>query len=236
MKKIIKSSSCEGSSQILMWTRMNHENIVQMIDWFEDSETIHIVMELAKGGDLFDRIVSKMSEEAVACAFGQILLAAKHFHSNNVIHCDIKPENILCMGSNNDLVKVADFGLAQIADESTTLKHYGTLAYAAPEVVDGLVFDSMADMWSLGVLLYAMIAGFAPFGQAEKPDQIRAKIKQCRPNFKYQVFNSVSPEAIDLIQKLLVLSPNQRLTAAEALQHPWVANCAKRDQREQRER
>ena len=200
-----------------------------MLDWFEDSDHLYIVMELAKGGDMYDRISitskGKMSEKDAAASFSQVLSAIHHMHDKHVMHCDIKPENILYMSPEEDLVKVADFGFAQLLDHGCyMLKYQGTLTYTAPEVIDGQVYDSKADMWSLGVLLYSMLAGFAPFGQREPQSRVVNRIRACQLNFNYEVFRAVSPDAVDLIQKLVVPSPQQRLSAAEALQHPWIVN------------
>ena len=229
IKKIAKRTSIEGKSQISAWERLQHQNIVEMIDWFEDLDHIFIVMELANGGDMYDRIIKKcngkMPEKDALAAFTQILAGVRHMHSKNVIHCDIKPENILCMSPDDDVIKLADFGFAQVLDEGFhILKYQGTLTYTAPEVIDGREYDSKADMWSLGVLLYSMLAGFAPFGQREARSRLISKIRQCQLNFSYEVFRTVSPEAQDLIRKLVVASPQQRLSAAEALRHPWIVN------------
>ncbi len=229
VKKIAKLGSWEGKSQVMILQRLNQRNIVEMVDWFEDADHLFIVMELARGGDLFDKIsnVGRMSEHQAANIFSQILMAIRHMHTKNVIHCDIKPENILCMSLDEDVpvIKIADFGFAQLADQGCqVMRHQGTLTYSSPEIVDGKAYDSKTDMWSLGVLLYSMLAGFAPFGQHESRSRQMSKIRQCQLNFNYQAFRSVSGDAIDLIRKLIVASPQQRLSAADALRHPWVVN------------
>jgi calcium/calmodulin-dependent protein kinase I len=226
VKKIEKRRSWEGKSQILALQRLEHRNIIDVVDWFEDIDDIYIIMELATGGDLCDKIikVGRMPEKDTVIAFSQILLAVNYMHGKNVIHCDIKPENILCMSPDEDTVKVADFGFAQLADQGCQiLKHQGTLTYCAPEVLEGKTYDSKADMWSLGVLLYSMLAGFAPFGQRLPRTQFLQKIRQCQLNFRHDVFSGVSADAQDLIRRLVVVSPQDRLSAADALRHPWVA-------------
>ncbi len=197
-----------------------------MVDWFEDIDNIYIVMELATDGDLFDKIIKtgRLPEKEAVIAFSQILLAVQHMHGKNVIHCDIKPENILCMSPDEDTVKVADFGFAQLADQGCQiLKHQGTLSYCSPEVLEGKAYDSKADMWSLGVLLYTMLAGFSPFGQRLPRSHFLQKIRQCELSFRHDVFRAVSADAQDLIRRLVVVSPQDRLSAADALRHPWVA-------------
>ncbi len=198
-----------------------------MIDWFEDEEHIFIIMELATGGDLFDKIIQEegISETDAVNVFYQILQAVLHIHSQNMIHCDIKPENILCMSPVCDTVKVIDFGFAQEEEEDdfNFLEHKGTIFYCAPEVLEGNDFDSKADMWSLGVLLYSMLAGFHPFGQQHPRGRFLRKIRQCQLDFRHEAFSAVSDDAQDLIRRLVVVSPQDRLSAADALRHPWVA-------------
>ena len=226
VKKIAKRTSLEGKGQLSIWQMLQHRNIIEMKDWFEDVDSLFIVMELAEGGDMYDRIVKskKMAEKDAVIAFSQILSAVNHMHSRNVVHCDLKPENILCMTNDDDTVKLCDFGFSQQIDNSSQmLKYQGTLTYTAPEVIDGRMYDSKADMWSLGVLLYSMLAGFAPFGQGESRSKIIAKIRQCNLNFNYDAFRGVSEEAMDLIRKLVIPTPHQRLSAAEALKHPWIS-------------
>ena len=154
VKKIAKKTSVEGKGQITAWERLSHRNIVDMLDWFEDQDHLFIVMELAKGGDMFDRISKtpkgRMTEKDAAASFSQILTAIQHMHTKDVMHCDIKPENILYMSAEDDLVKVADFGFAQLLDQGSHMfKYQGTLTYTAPEVIDGRAYDSNADMCSL---------------------------------------------------------------------------------------
>jgi len=197
-----------------------------MLDWFEDDEHIFIVMELATGGDLFDKIIELegMTETDAVNIFSQILRAVGHIHSQRMIHCDIKPENILCMSSACDTVKVTDFGFAQEEDDDCQmLEHKGTIFYCAPEVLEGKAYDSKADMWSLGVLLFTMLAGFHPFGQHLSRSQFLRNVRQCQLDFSHDVFSGVSADAQDLIRRLVVVSPQDRLSAAEALRHPWVA-------------
>mmetsp|Transcript_89181 Transcript_89181/g.238101 ORF Transcript_89181/g.238101 Transcript_89181/m.238101 type:complete len:338 (-) Transcript_89181:67-1080(-) len=233
VKRIFKRKSWEGRSQISAMQRLDHRNIVQLADWFEDEDHIFVVMELAKGGDLFEKIAqsSRLTEAEAGSAFRQILLAVQHMHAKGVVHCDLKPENILYSSPAHDTIKIADFGFAQLTDQSSSLAHQGTVSYAAPEILDEKPFDASADMWSLGVLLYAMMTGFAPFGQSPtRHSRAADRIRRAQLNFKYPVFSSISGEAVDLIQRLVVVSPSQRLTAEEALRHPWVAKHAPANQ------
>ena len=228
VKRISKLLSRENHSQILVLQHLDHRNIIKLIDWFEDADKLYIVMELAGGGDLCDRIMQqgRMAEKNAVLAFAQILSAIGYMHSCNIMHCDIKPDNILYMSHDRVEIKVCDFGYAQpIKHSCQTLKHHGTMAYSAPEVIDGRPFDAKADMWSLGVLLYTMLAGFAPFGQRRSAVQTD-RIRKGELNFNHEVFHDVSPDAMDLIRRLVVVAPQQRLSAEEALRHRWIVNNA----------
>ena len=225
VKRVSKNNSYEGNSQITTMKLLDNEHIMKMVDCFEDSDYFYIVMEIAKGGDLFERIVSKgwLRDKEAVNIFAQILTAVSHMHNRNIMHCDIKPENILLMSPSGNDVKLCDFGFAQtINNDCSTLEHCGTPTYTAPEVLDGFAFDAKADMWSLGVLLYAMLSGRAPFGQQRSPKLAR-RIRMGELNFNDVVFRDVSADAIDLIRRLVVVEPSKRLSAEEALRHPWVA-------------
>jgi serine/threonine protein kinase len=225
LKRISRHRSHEDISQVIILNRLDHRNIIKIVDWFEDFDHLHIVMELAKGGDLCERIISRkrISECDAVVVFGQLLSAVGYIHRANIIHCDIKPENILFMSPDGGDIKLCDFGFAQVVDHGCkVLKHHGTATYSAPEIIDGRSFDAKADMWSLGVLLYAMLAGFAPFGQRNGARQTE-RIRKGELDFNHEVFRDVSADAVDLIRRLVVVEPSKRLSAEEALRHRWIA-------------
>lgn len=144
--------------------------------------------------------------------------ALHHMHSQKVVHRDIKPENIML--SQNDELKLIDFGLSKRQEGNKKLKTIaGTPYYMAPEVLEGQ-YDSKCDTWSLGVLLYVFMSGYLPF-QGENRNDVFYKIQNGKYHFNHAEFKEVSPEVIDLIQKLLVVNPKERLSAGDALKHKW---------------
>ena len=226
VKRVSKTQSFENEDQIYVMQQLNHRSIIKLIDWFEDSDNVYIVMELASGGDLCDRIMQRggMAEKDAALTFMQILSAIGYMHSCNIMHCDIKPDNILYEAYNCDEVKICDFGYAQPIERSCQVfKSPGNVSFSAPEVIDGRPFDAKADMWSLGVLPNTMLAGFPPFGQGNSAKHTD-RIRKGELNFNHEVFHDVSPDAMDLIRRLVVAAPQQRLSAEEALRHRWIMN------------
>jgi len=139
-------------------------------------------------------------------------------HAQGIVHRDIKPENIM-LAANGEL-KLIDFGLSKRQEGAKKLKTIaGTPYYMAPEVLDGK-YDQKCDTWSLGVLLYVFMSGYLPF-QGENRNDVFYKIQNGKFHFNHPEFKEISPEAIDLIKKLLVVEPRKRLSANEALDHPW---------------
>lgn len=144
--------------------------------------------------------------------------AINHCHAQNIIHSDIKLENI--MVNDMDMVRLIDFGLAKtLRGEGGVVGCRGTPYYLAPEVIKGM-HGTQADIWSLGVILYIMICGFPPF-QGESTKEIARKIKAASFNFNHEEFDQVSLECKDLIRKLLTKDPSKRLTGSQALKHAW---------------
>ena len=149
--------------------------------------------------------------------------ALNHMHSQGVVHRDIKPENIML--SKSDELKLIDFGLSKRQQGNKKLKTIaGTPYYMAPEVLDGQ-YDSKCDCWSLGVLLYVFMSGYLPF-QGENRNEVFSKIQNGKFHFKHEEFQICSEEVMDLIRKLLVVEPKKRLSAAEAIKHPWFSKMA----------
>ena len=212
--------------QIRVMQGLDHASIVKMVDWFSDEQTVYVVMELVQGGDMLERILkdSRLSEPSAAAAFRQVLLAVEHMHSKGLAHNDIKLENLLVDG---DDVKLCDFGACRPIDQETCYSSFNrTLAYTPPEVLEGRDRSAgSGDMWSLGVLLYTMLAGYTPFGQtpSSSTHKVMKKILKGRVQFFDDSFNTVSAEAIDLISQLLQKDPSKRMTLCEALCHPWLA-------------
>lgn len=215
---------------------LKHENIIALEDVFSDRNTLYLVMELVRGGDLFDRIVSlgRYQEQDAQQVMLQTLSAMEFMHSRNVAHRDMKPENILLLRRNcHTRVKITDFGLAKSATEGGGLKTFcGTPHYLAPEVqtqqasgsgsLPTTTYGFEADMWSLGVIAFVLLTGDYPW--SAEPALMCREIAEGRPDFNKgaHVWSTLSPAALSFVQRLVVLEPAVRMTAREALQHPWL--------------
>jgi len=214
---------------------VHHQNIVQLKDIFETKTHFYIVMEIISGGELFEKIVelTHYSEKDASKLTAQVLAGISHLHSRRVVHRDLKPENLLLSSKElNADVKITDFGLSEIFEENQPIKMdraVGTPSYLAPEVLllleNGVPYSQEVDLWAVGVILYILLCGFPPF-YGETDDDIYDKIVEGTWSFIPPYWDHVSDSAKDLISKLLVLDPKQRLTAEQALAHPWISNQA----------
>ncbi|EOA20568.1 hypothetical protein CARUB_v10000880mg [Capsella rubella] len=201
-------------------------NIVQIKASYEDKNSIHIVMELCGGGELFDKIDalvqshSYYSEKDAAGIFRSIVNAVKICHSLDVVHCDLKPENFLFSSEDdnaNAMLKAIDFGCSVYIKKGETFeKIVGSKYYVAPEVLEGR-YGKEIDIWSAGVILYILLSGVPPF-------QTDAEIKGGRPDFDSQPWPLISETAKHLIRKMLIKNPKERISAADVLEHPWMTS------------
>jgi len=215
--------------EIDLMKKLKHTNIVCLKDVFEDEGEegkIYMVMEYVNGGELFDHIVNRgnYSERDAVFVVRQIIEAVAYLHSHNIVHRDLKPENLLCTGSNNEIIKVADFGLSKEFDVEKALETMcGTPDYVAPEVLRGHGYTNAVDIWSIGVVTYVMLCGSPPFyGNDDR--EVFLKILQADYKFFSPEWDSISTEAKDFIRVLLVLDPNRRPTASQCLDAPWIKN------------
>ncbi|KAJ8760105.1 hypothetical protein K2173_010961 [Erythroxylum novogranatense] len=204
-----------------------HKNLVQFYDAYEDDENVYIVMELCKGGELLDRILSrggKYSEEDAKTVLVQILNVVAYCHLQGVVHRDLKPENFLFTSKEeNSPLKAIDFGLSDYVKPDERLNDIvGSAYYVAPEVLHRS-YGTEADMWSIGVIAYILLCGSRPFWARTESGIFRAVLK-ADPTFDEIPWPSLSPEAIDFVKRLLNKDFRKRLTAAQALSHPWLAN------------
>eukprot|EP00249_Psilotum_nudum_P024859 c29309_g1_i4 orf=644-2545(-) len=201
-----------------------HSNIVQLIDVFEDTAYVHIVMELCLGGELFDRIVQRKSypESEAALLIKSLVEVVKHCHDRGVIHRDLKPENILlATTSPSSPIKLADFGLAlRFAPGKKFSGMAGSAYYIAPEILNGN-YSEEVDMWSVGVILYILLSGVPPFwGETEQ--RIFEAINEARIDFLCDPWWRISDAAKDLIRGLLCVDAATRLKPDQVLMHPWI--------------
>lgn len=204
-----------------------HNNLVQFYDAYEDDDNVYVVMELCKGGELLDRILSrggKYSEEDAKTVMVQILSVVAYCHLQGVVHRDLKPENFLfTTKEENSPLKAIDFGLSDYVKLDERLNDIvGSAYYVAPEVLHRS-YGTEADMWSIGVIAYILLCGSRPFWARTESGIFRAVLK-ADPSFDEAPWPSLSPEAIDFVKRLLNKDYRKRLTAAQALSHPWLAN------------
>ncbi|CAI0429761.1 unnamed protein product [Linum tenue] len=202
-----------------------HNNLVQFYDAYEDSDNVYIVMELCEGGELLDRILSrggKYSEEDAKTVMIQILNVVAFCHLQGVVHRDLKPENFLFTTKDeNSQLKAIDFGLSDFVKPDERLNDIvGSAYYVAPEVLHR-AYGTEADVWSIGVIAYILLCGSRPFWARTESGIFRAVLK-ADPSFDEAPWPSMSPEARDFVKRLLNKDPRKRITAAQALSHPWI--------------
>ncbi|XP_062166332.1 CDPK-related kinase 7 [Alnus glutinosa] len=205
-----------------------HKNLVQFYDAYEDDDNVYVVMELCKGGELLDKILSrggKYSEEDAKVVMVQILSVVAYCHLQGVVHRDLKPENFLFTSTDeNSPLKAIDFGLSDYVKPDERLNDIvGSAYYVAPEVLHRS-YGTEADMWSIGVIAYILLCGSRPFWARTESGIFRAVLKS-DPSFDEAPWPSLSSDAIDFVKRLLNKDYRKRLTAAQALSHPWLANC-----------
>ncbi|KAJ2079521.1 serine/threonine protein kinase [Coemansia sp. RSA 988] len=211
--------------------RVRHPAVVQVHGVFRERDFLYLVLDLAADGELFDEIVRRefLSEDHSRRVMLQLLLAIRHLNRMGIVHRDIKLENILLADRASLRIKLADFGLAKIVGEQAFMKTVcGTPMYVAPEVLTVRqvgVYDKLIDMWSLGVVLYICLCGFPPFSDELAPPPMREQIIAGMYSFPSPYWDSVSPEAIDLVCQMLQVDPRNRISVDAALAHPWLRAC-----------
>jgi 5'-AMP-activated protein kinase catalytic alpha subunit len=209
--------------EIKVLKNLRHPNIVHLYSVIKTEEKIYLIMEYVKGKELFDYIVmkKKLSESESCLFFQQIISGIEYLHKIKYVHRDIKPENLLINEETKEL-KIVDFGLSNIYTNPN--KHLlssacGSPSYAAPEMLNGEKYRAQpVDIWSCGIVLYAMICGYLPF---EDEDNEALYDKICRG--KFVIPNHVTENARDLINKILVTDPKKRLTIYQIKHHPWFS-------------
>ncbi|CDW78816.1 UNKNOWN [Stylonychia lemnae] len=199
--------------------RMRHPSVVKLYETFETGRHILLVMELCAGGDLLNYVRKrrKLKEDSAKLIFRQIIEGLGYIHSKNILHRDIKLDNILLDGKGK--VKIADFGVSKLVKPGETMREQcGTPAYIAPEIIRDKGYQGFkADIWSAGVVLYAMLYGTVPFKANNMQDLHKLILKA-----KYNLKDEISEEAKDLLRKMLELDVSQRLTIKQVLSHPWM--------------
>jgi len=217
--------------EILVMKDLHHPGLVQMKEAFHDKTYIYLVLDVIRGGELFDRIIEQESfSEEDACAItAQLVNALEYMHDKGCAHRDIKAENVLCVDKTGTQVKLADFGLANALGEASKFAScVGTTDYMAPEMLESLRYSFGVDVWSLGVLTYIMLSGYPPFYGKTENEKVE-KILTAKYDFGHAVWNDVSDNAKDFINKCLCLQPKQRWSVKQLKEHPWIASLAKKE-------
>ncbi|KAL4574703.1 hypothetical protein LXL04_021539 [Taraxacum kok-saghyz] len=202
-------------------------HIVQIHGLYEDDNYLHMIMDLCDSPDLFDRISNQngvFSESEAFSVFSPLISAISYCHRLGIAHRDIKPDNVLF--DSRGKLKLADFGSAEWfgMNEWTTMTGVvGTPYYVAPEVLSGREYNEKVDVWSAGVILYIMLAGVPPF-YGETPTETFQAVLRSNLRFPTRIFRSVSPEAKDLLRKMLCKDVSRRFSAEQVSRHPWVVS------------
>uniref|UniRef100_A0A674D0P2 calcium/calmodulin-dependent protein kinase n=1 Tax=Salmo trutta TaxID=8032 RepID=A0A674D0P2_SALTR len=207
---------------------LKHSNIVRLHDSISEEGHHYLIFDLVTGGELFEDIVAReyYSEADASHCIQQILEAVLHCHQMGVVHRDLKPENLLLASkSKGAAVKLADFGLAiEVEGEQQAWFGFaGTPGYLSPEVLRKDPYGKAVDLWACGVILYILLVGYPPFWD-EDQHRLYQQIKAGAYDFPSPEWDTVTPEAKDLINKMLTINPAKRITASEVLKHPWISH------------
>ncbi|KAM3146386.1 hypothetical protein pb186bvf_001355 [Paramecium bursaria] len=243
--KIVKTDDEEIVKNMILefknLRKLSHPNIVQMeqlfVQWnegFQATGTVCVIMEKVNGREMFEVIQQdkQYTEKTTRILFKQVLSAIQYLHDNYVCHRDLKPNNILCSEDGQN-IKITDFNVSKFSDsykEFGNLNEHGkiemwtytgTVAFSAPEIFSGGLYNEQVDMWSAGVILYVMLSGELPFN-AEYLNDLIEQIQQCKYEMDSKIWQQISPAAKNLIQNLLQKDPQKRLTPEQALEHTWI--------------
>ncbi|XP_066588037.1 serine/threonine-protein kinase D1 isoform X2 [Prorops nasuta] len=211
-------------NEVAILQNLSHSGVVNLERMFETPERIFVVMEKLKG-DMLEMILNsergRLTERVTKFLITQILIALKHLHSKNIVHCDLKPENVL-LSSDSEFtqVKLCDFGFARIIGEKSFRRSVvGTPAYLAPEVLRNKGYNRSLDMWSVGVIIYVSLSGTFPFNEEE---DINEQIQNAAFMYPPSPWKEISSDATDLINNLLQVKQRKRYTVDKSLQHIWL--------------
>jgi calcium/calmodulin-dependent protein kinase I len=214
-----------------------HPNVIKLYEVFETRTHYYLVLKLITGGELFEKIVAlhNYSEKQASTCIRQLFEGLKALHAQGFIHRDLKPENLLLESDDPESnLLITDFGLSDILnEEGLAFGAVGSPSYISPEILrfldHNLGYGPEVDMWSTGVILYILLCGFPPF-YGDTDDDIFDQIETGRVSFPSPYWDEISESSKDLIRSLLELDPNQRITAADALLHPWLKEAEQKEQ------
>ncbi|CAG2164071.1 unnamed protein product [Oppiella nova] len=230
--KIINKSKCKGkeamiASEVAILRKVKHTNIIQLIEDFDYTNELYLVMELVKGGDLFDAITlaNKYTEVDASHMIHDLSGALQYLHLLNIVHRDVKPENLLICDKNGvKSLKLGDFGLAVEMEDNVKLHSVcGTPTYVAPEILAETGYGKEVDIWAAGVIAYILLCGFPPFANEDNDqDLLFDQILSGSFEFTQPFWDPISESAKQLITEMLEVDPNLRLTATQVMEHQWV--------------
>lgn len=237
--KVIRKSSTEDRSETRIQRELdilrlvNHPNIVRLYDLFDEKEKLYFVLEYMAGGALYEVLSSEemlYSEERASCIIKDVLHGLVYLHEKGIVHRDVKPQNILTTGRTWPFTsKLADFGLSNFLDSTTGLRsRVGTPYFCAREVATAETYGSKADLWSVGVVVYEMLSGCKPF-EGTGANSVLHAIRDGRYSFPPSHWSTISTDARDFISRLICIDVDRRLSATQALQHPWIVNEGRHD-------
>jgi len=218
----------ELQNEVEIYLQLDHPHIARLEFVYDFDEELHMVMEFMEGGELYDRLAARKqyTEELAAATTWQMLLPIAYLHQNKIVHRDLKLENFLYERKDSDELKLIDFGFAKFWRGPQTMHQAcGSVHYVAPEVL-AHSYTEKADCWSIGIIVYMLLIGSPPFHGSD--DVVLEKIKTGKPQWSSR-FPKLSKTARSFIQALLVKNPEERMSIAECLEHPWVRD---RDTRE----
>ncbi|CAG5905633.1 unnamed protein product [Menidia menidia] len=217
----------EARKEIQLMNKLHHSKLVQCLAAYDTRSEIVMVMEYIAGGELFERIVDdnfEHTETNSARYVQQILEGIQYVHKQNIVHLDLKPENIVCVDTTGTRIKIIDFGLASELEEGKPLMvMHGTPEFVAPEVINYEPVSLETDMWSIGVICFILLSGESPF-QGNNDAETFALVTAARYEFDPETFEDISDEAKDFISSLLRKDQRGRLSCTEALAHSWMAS------------
>lgn len=218
--------------EIEIMSQLDHPNIVKLFEVYENKKEVCLVMELAKGGELFDKLLEQgcLSEKEAGLLMTQVLEAVYDLHSRGIVHRDLKPENLLFYDNlANSKILVVDFGLSEYEEElNRDSPVCGTATYLAPEVIAQTESNRAQDMWSCGVITYILLCGYPPFFKDSEEKSETGLLRQIvRGKYKFHsnFWDHISEDARHFVSRLMCHDPHLRITVEEALDHPWIVRC-----------
>ncbi|XP_061685616.1 serine/threonine-protein kinase DCLK2 isoform X2 [Syngnathoides biaculeatus] len=229
--KIIDKAKCRGKEHLIenevsVLRRVKHPNIIMLVEEVDTPKELCLVMELVKGGDLFDAITSSANytERSASVMVADLAAALRYLHAFNIVHRDVKPENLLVFENPDGTksLKLGDFGLATVAEGPLTTV-CGTPTYVAPEIIAESGYGVKVDIWAAGVITYILLCGFPPFrSESNKQEELFEQILLGRLDYPSPYWDNITHSAKELIGKMLLVNAEARYSAREVQAHPWV--------------